>query len=102
MVEAIAREAHLREAQLHRWKGHEIQTLYLGGGTPSLLSEEAITRLIQGVSKALHFDPASLKEVTLEATLKTSLLPNSTLGSAPECNASALAFSRFTTTHWRG
>ena len=67
MVEAIAREAHLREAQLHRWKGHEIQSLYLGGGTPSLLSEEAITRLIQGVSKALHFDPASLKEVTLEA-----------------------------------
>ena len=67
MVEAIAREAHLREAQLHRWKGHEIQSLYLGGGTPSLLSEEAITRLIQGVSRALHFDPASLKEVTLEA-----------------------------------
>ena len=67
MVEAIAREAHLREAELHRWKGHEIQSLYLGGGTPSLLSEEAITRLIQGVSKALHFDPASLKEVTLEA-----------------------------------
>ena len=67
MVEAIAGEAHLREAQLHRWKGHEIQSLYLGGGTPSLLSEEAITRLIQGVSKALHFDPASLKEVTLEA-----------------------------------
>ena len=67
MVEAIAREAHLREAELHHWKGHDIQSLYLGGGTPSLLSEEAITRLIQGVSKALHFDPASLQEVTLEA-----------------------------------
>ena len=67
MVEAIVRESRLREAGLQDWKGHEVQSLYLGGGTPSLLSEDAISRLIQGVSEALHFEPASLKEVTLEA-----------------------------------
>ena len=67
MVEAIVREARLREASLQNWQGHKVQSLYLGGGTPSLLSEDAITQLIQGVAEALHFDPASLKEVTLEA-----------------------------------
>ena len=67
MVGAIVQEARLREAALPDWKGHKVQSLYLGGGTPSLLSESDITRLIQGVSEALHFAPASLKEVTLEA-----------------------------------
>lgn len=67
MVEAIVREARLREDSLQGWRGHEVLSLYLGGGTPSLLSEDAITRLIQGVSEALRFDLASLKEVTLEA-----------------------------------
>ena len=67
MVEAIVREARLREASLQNWQRHKVQSLYLGGGTPSLLSEDAITRLIQGVAEALHFNPVSLKEVTLEA-----------------------------------
>ena len=67
MVDAIVREARLREASIQDWRGHEVQSLYLGGGTPSLLSEDAVTRLIQGVSEALHLSPASLEEVTLEA-----------------------------------
>ena len=69
MVDAIVREARLREASIQDWRGHEVQSLYLGGGTPSLLSEDAVTRLIQGVSEALHLSPASLEEVTLEAIL---------------------------------
>ena len=54
MVEAIVREARLREASLQNWQGHKVQSLYLGGGTPSLLSEDAITQLIQGVAEALR------------------------------------------------
>ena len=67
MVEAIVREARLRDASLQGLQGRKVQSLYLGGGTPSLLSEDAITQLIQGVAQALHFELASLKEVTLEA-----------------------------------
>lgn len=67
MVEAIVQEALLRKDQLPGWSNQPIQSLYLGGGTPSLLSEEAITRLIHGVSSALNIDLSSLTEITLEA-----------------------------------
>ena len=67
MVDAIVQEALLRKDQLPGWSNQPIQSLYLGGGTPSLLSEEAITRLIHGVSSALNIDLSSLTEITLEA-----------------------------------
>lgn len=67
MVDAIVQEAHLRKATTPLWQEHQVRSLYLGGGTPSLLSEDDITRLIQGVSEALHLERSSLKEVTLEA-----------------------------------
>ena len=40
-------------------------TLYLGGGTPSLLSPDALARVLQAAHD--HFDTSALEEVTVEA-----------------------------------
>lgn len=62
-VEGVEREAA-------RW-GHEfrdkapLRTLYLGGGTPSLLSPDALGRIVQAAHD--HFDTSGLEEVTVEA-----------------------------------
>ena len=42
-----------------------LRTLYLGGGTPSLLSPDALADVIQAAHD--HFDTAALEEVTVEA-----------------------------------
>ena len=42
-----------------------LRTLYLGGGTPSLLSPNALVDVIQAAHD--HFDTAALEEVTVEA-----------------------------------
>ena len=41
-----------------------LETLYLGGGTPSLLSIDELARIVEGVHR--HFDASDLQEVTLE------------------------------------
>ena len=48
------------------WMGvRPLQTIFLGGGTPSLVSSEAIAALLEGIARIL---PASaIREVTLEA-----------------------------------
>ena len=51
--------------------GHEygsrepLRTIYLGGGTPSLLPLDALARILEAVHR--HFDTSALEEVTLEA-----------------------------------
>lgn len=42
-----------------------LRTLYLGGGTPSLLSPDALTRVVDAAHA--HFDAGGLEEVTVEA-----------------------------------
>lgn len=49
---------------------HELNTLYFGGGTPSLLSTDQIERLIQGFYE-LGFQPHDKIEVTLEVNPAT-------------------------------
>ncbi|WP_238946754.1 radical SAM family heme chaperone HemW [Seongchinamella unica] len=44
----------------------EVQTLFIGGGTPSLFSAQAIDRLLQGVAQQLNL------AVTLEATMEAN------------------------------
>lgn len=54
--------------------GHPaVDTLYLGGGTPSLLSAEELARLTRALREA--FDLAALGEATLEANPGTVDLP---------------------------
>ena len=51
--------------QAHAAQGRQLQSIFLGGGTPSLFAPEALSRLLIGVRQWLGF--AADLEVTLEA-----------------------------------
>ncbi len=55
-------DAVLTEAQAHA--GLSFETLYLGGGTPSLLGPAKLRRLIEGLGRV--FDLSALAEATIE------------------------------------
>lgn len=61
MVDALCKEIELRKEEID----DEIQTIYFGGGTPSLLSSEEIERMIDVVRD--HYQVSQFPEVTLEA-----------------------------------
>lgn len=60
-------EAMLREIAMQRdyLQGAKIETIYFGGGTPSLLSADEINRLFDAIFK--NYEVGNLKECTLEA-----------------------------------
>lgn len=62
MIEAILHEVELRKEFLN---GEDISTIYFGGGTPSILSEKEIRKIMDKVQAV--FKPSKLVEVTLEA-----------------------------------
>jgi oxygen-independent coproporphyrinogen-3 oxidase len=53
------------EASFTRVYGRRIHTIFIGGGTPSLLSPEAIDRLLVGIRTRLPLEPEA--EITMEA-----------------------------------
>jgi oxygen-independent coproporphyrinogen-3 oxidase len=57
-------EALLVEASFYRDKIKRPSTLYIGGGTPSVLGPDRFTRLIEGMSE--FFDLTRLEEFTVE------------------------------------
>ncbi len=61
-VEALLRDLAM---QAHAAQGRELQSIFLGGGTPSLFSPSALARLLDGVRELLEL--AADVEVTLEA-----------------------------------
>ncbi len=61
-LERLARDI---EAQAQEVAGREIVSVFLGGGTPSLFSPDAIGRVLAGARRHLQF--AADAEVTLEA-----------------------------------
>ena len=67
MVNSIVQEARMRIRQDPSWKSQTYRTLYLGGGTPSLLGTNQLRALIVGVQDALEFRVEELEEFTLEA-----------------------------------
>ena len=67
MVQAILEEARIRSDSAAGWGQKTFQTLYLGGGTPSLLEGDQLKTLVNGVLAALNVEASSLQEVTLEA-----------------------------------
>jgi oxygen-independent coproporphyrinogen-3 oxidase len=69
-VDALEKEIY-QVANLADGSGQHrpIQTLFFGGGTPSLLSEKEIQRLLTAVEKAFGFTSGS--EITLEANPET-------------------------------
>jgi len=60
-VQALCREAELRKEEI---KG-EVETIYFGGGTPSLLTEPEFSNITTAVNQ--FFDVAAHAEVTIEA-----------------------------------
>ena len=65
MVDGLIQEARLRVQGSEHWSGLGWSTLYLGGGTPSLLTPDQLARLMEGL--AAYLGLGSLDEVTLEA-----------------------------------
>ena len=47
------------------WSKEEIRTIYLGGGTPSLLPVESLHQLLHSILSSIH--SSSIQEITLEA-----------------------------------
>lgn len=70
----------LRHAYLHavlselaRYRGHRVDTVYVGGGTPTTYAAPLLAELLAAIGAA--FDVASGAEVTLEANPGTVALP---------------------------
>ncbi|MBR3200535.1 MAG: coproporphyrinogen dehydrogenase HemZ [Mogibacterium sp.] len=55
--------------------GTELESIYIGGGTPTTLSSEQLESLIIRVSEAFHIDPAEL-EFTVEAGRPDTITKN--------------------------
>lgn len=47
------------------WRGREVQSVYFGGGTPSLLNASSVEKLINFICAAFPFQPTA--EISLEA-----------------------------------
>lgn len=62
MVDAICRELELRKTETHQ---QTIETVYFGGGTPSLLSQHELEHILNTIYKNYSVD--SQAEITLEA-----------------------------------
>lgn len=60
-------DALLREIDLSRdyLQGEKVETIYLGGGTPSLMPADEIKKIVDRIGR--HHDVAGLREFTIEA-----------------------------------
>lgn len=61
-VDALVGESLSRKDELN----FEVRTLYVGGGTPSLMPPDYFRQLIRRLSEALDFMPENLEEFTIE------------------------------------
>ncbi len=64
-ADAVIREIHLRTAAGEPFGGHELTTVFLGGGTPSLWEPSAIARVLEALLAAFPH-AASGVEITAE------------------------------------
>ncbi len=62
MIAALVQEIGMQKNYL---EGQTIETVYFGGGTPSLLSAGELMQIWAALEK--HFPKQELKEITLEA-----------------------------------
>lgn len=61
-INAVINEWQTYQSQ---WSNQEIHTIYLGGGTPSLLSIESLYKLLHSILSSIN--TTTIKEITLEA-----------------------------------
>ena len=62
MIVALKQELYLRKEE---FKNEEIETIYFGGGTPSLLEKNEIAQIIDAIST--YYQVIEIPEITLEA-----------------------------------
>ena len=62
LIDALIREIELRQ---YEFKNTTVETIYFGGGTPSLLTSEELKRIIDSVFK--NYNVSENPEITLEA-----------------------------------
>ena len=62
MLNALQKELELRKAE---FASKTIETIYFGGGTPSVLAVDEIISLLQTIAE--HYTVANTPEITLEA-----------------------------------
>lgn len=67
-VDAVLREADWYAPHV---AGRQVDTVYVGGGTPSQLSARLLDRLIGGLERRLQFDRAAVPEVAIEVAPDT-------------------------------
>lgn len=67
-VDAVVREIELRAHSSEEWLKKAVDTVYVGGGTPSLLEPAALERVLEALRGTLH---CAWEEVTLEADPET-------------------------------
>lgn len=60
-IDALCREAELRKCELN---GETVKTIYIGGGTPSLLSAGQLSALVDALR--MSFDTTTVEEFTIE------------------------------------
>ena len=60
-VDALLKEMEVRK----KVQAHPIKTVYFGGGTPSILPVDQLTRIVEGLHRC--FDLSQVEEMTLEA-----------------------------------
>ena len=63
-VEAVIKEIQMRSTH-SPWSSSKFNTLYFGGGTPSVLTKDQISKIITSLYSSLNINP-NLKEVTIE------------------------------------
>ncbi|MBX3117828.1 MAG: radical SAM family heme chaperone HemW [Fimbriimonadaceae bacterium] len=66
-------EAMIRELKTSRWRGQPAKTIFIGGGTPTFLSEALIVKLIHAILDA--HPPVEGCEITSEANPGTVDIP---------------------------
>lgn len=65
LIKAMLEEIRLRKDYLGQTNNHQLQTVYFGGGTPSLLSQKEVMSVFETLNR--HFTIAKNAEITLEA-----------------------------------
>lgn len=64
-ADAVLAELRLRLEQRPAWAERPLDSVYLGGGTPSLWDPQDVARVIEGIREALPVSPGA--EISLEA-----------------------------------
>jgi len=64
-ADAVLAELHLRVAERRAWVDRPLDSIYLGGGTPSLWDAREVGRVLEGIAAALVV--AADAEISLEA-----------------------------------